>query len=140
MDIETKMKELCKDEAFLSELLSQETPEDAQAFFRKHGFDFSMDEIKSIGNGISKGLSGELDQDKLRAMANGELSEEELEEAAGGLVILASTAALVAYSVVGAVAGGATVAGTVVAVKFRSEIATALEIGASFALSWIEKW
>ena len=95
-----KFQELMKDEAFVKELLEQESKEDAQIFLEKNGVELSMAEVEEIEKAFEKIASGELSQDMLEKAANGELSEEELEEVAGGI------APLVIAIIVGVAIGG----------------------------------
>ena len=81
-----KMKELMQDEAFVNELVTKETPEDAQLFFEEHGVEMSLDEIRSIGEMLNKAIAGEISEETLERAADGELTEEELEQVAGGIV------------------------------------------------------
>jgi len=67
-------------------LFSRETPEEAQAVMKEAGLDFSLEEIKQLRELI------------IRAMekgSEGELSEKELEDVAGGVVVTAAGVAAV---------------------------------------------
>ena len=79
-----RIKEVFSDEAFLTEFLSLENPEDVQALLKTKGFDVDLDQICK--------LAAFLDE-KLGAMetAEGELDEDELEEVAGGWGMLVGT-------------------------------------------------
>ena len=73
---EEKLKSLMADEAFVSKLLERETPEEVCAAFEKEGITVTADEISKI----KEKLEG--------AETEGELSEDALEEVAGGFVLL----------------------------------------------------
>ena len=83
-----RLQELMKDEAFVKEMLAQETAEDAQIFFENKGIELSMAEVEEMAKTFEKVASGEISQDMLERAANGELSEEELEDVAGGLAFI----------------------------------------------------
>lgn len=68
-----KLKELLKDEAFVKELVEQETVEDAQKLLASKGVDISVDQL----NEIRKGVAARLEEGE-------ELSDEQLENVAGG--------------------------------------------------------
>lgn len=68
-----KLKELLKDEAFVKELVEQETVEDAQKLLASKGVDISVDQL----NEIHKGVAARLEEGE-------ELSDEQLENVAGG--------------------------------------------------------
>ena len=74
---EERIKEIFSDEAFVIELFGLENPEDAQALLKTKGIDLDLDQICKLGEILNK---------KLYAMATeeGEISEEELEDVAGG--------------------------------------------------------
>ncbi|MBR3630635.1 MAG: hypothetical protein IKN55_09240, partial [Oscillospiraceae bacterium] len=66
------------DEDFVKTLLSSETPEAAQKLLSDKGVSLSIEEIRSAGETLSKLAEGEI---------SSELSEDELEQVAGGDVI-----------------------------------------------------
>lgn len=68
-----KLKELLKDEAFVKELVEQETVEDAQKLLASKGVDISVDQL----NEIRKGVAARVEEGE-------ELSDEQLENVAGG--------------------------------------------------------
>ena len=68
-----KLKELFENEAFVKELGTKASVEDAQALFVAHGAEISVDELKALRIAV-KQEAGE------------ELSEEELELVAGGAI------------------------------------------------------
>lgn len=68
------VKEVLANEEVAMEFFSKETPEEAQAFLKDKGVEISLEEIKEIGAALEK-------------MQDGELSEDDLENVAGGGVI-----------------------------------------------------
>lgn len=65
------VKEVLSNQEVAEEFFSKETPEEAQAFLQEKGVEISLDEIKEIGAALEK-------------MQDGELSEDDLENVAGG--------------------------------------------------------
>ena len=84
---EEKLKEVLSDDAFVKELLAMEKPEDVQAALEEKGVEFTLDDIKQIGEVIRKVQSGEISQEQVERAANGELSEDELEGVSGGILL-----------------------------------------------------
>ncbi len=72
---EEKVKSLMADEAFVNKLLEMETPEEVCAAFEKEGITVTADEISKVKEKLES------------AGAEGELSEDSLEEVAGGVLI-----------------------------------------------------
>ena len=68
-----KLQALLSDQAFVSELLRKTKPEDAQAYFEENGLTLSHEEIMHMGAVLNHLIEN-----------NGELSEEELAQVAGG--------------------------------------------------------
>lgn len=68
------VKEILANEEVAIEFFSKETPEEAQAFLKDKGVEISLEEVKEIGAALEK-------------MQDGELSEDDLENVAGGGVI-----------------------------------------------------
>ena len=83
-----RLQELMKDEAFVKEMLAQESAEDAQIFFENKGIELSMTEVEEMAKTFDKIASGEISQEMIEKAASGELSEDELEEVAGGIAFL----------------------------------------------------
>jgi len=94
--------EVFSDEAFVKELLSMEAPEDAQAALKAKGVEFTIEELKGISNILSVKIS-----------EGGELSLDDLDNAAGGIDPVTVSAALLVLTVLGAIGvagvGGAAV-------------------------------
>ena len=72
-----RIKEIFSDEEFVVELLGLENPEDAQALLKTKGIDLELDQVRKMGEIINKQLNAV-------AIEEGEISEEELEDVAGG--------------------------------------------------------
>lgn len=75
---EAKIKEIFSDEAFVKELFTKETPEEAQALLETKGIELSVDEIVKIRNVLVKKLE--------QAQSGEELSEDDLKDVAGGII------------------------------------------------------
>lgn len=73
---EEKLKSLMADEAFVNKLLEMETPEEVCAAFEKEGITVTADEVSKLKEKLES------------AGTEGELSEDTLEEVAGGSVLL----------------------------------------------------
>ena len=77
---EERIKEVFSDEAFVKELLSRKTPEEAQELLAEKDIDVSIEELVKLKDLIIA---------KLQAAESGEsaeLTEEELEDVAGGVI------------------------------------------------------
>lgn len=72
-----KMSALLQDEAFLEKLLDLENDTDVQALLAENGVELTLAEISAVKTGIENRLAGE----------NEELSEDDLENVAGGVDI-----------------------------------------------------
>ncbi|MBQ7704557.1 MAG: hypothetical protein IJT73_03890 [Selenomonadaceae bacterium] len=69
-----KLAELLKDEAVVKELLELETDEEVQKYLAAKDIELSLDEIKTIREGINARLNN-----------SDELSDDQLEKVAGGV-------------------------------------------------------
>lgn len=69
-----KMKELFQDQAFLEELFSKESAEDAQALLKERGVEMTVEELNQFRKTLMDRMEG----------GGGELSEDDLENVAGG--------------------------------------------------------
>ena len=85
----TKLSALLENKNFVVEMMSKETPEDVQKFFLDHGVEMTIDEINEIGKALADIENG---------TATDELSEDSLENVAGGIGPL--TAGAIAWGVV----------------------------------------
>ena len=77
---EERIKEVFSDEAFVKELFSKETPEEAQELLAEKDIDVSIEELVKLKDIIVA---------KLQTAESGEsaeLTEEELEDVAGGVI------------------------------------------------------
>ena len=73
---EERIKEVFADEAFVKELLSKETPEEVQAMLEDKDIDVSVAEIVKLRELLEKKAEN----------PDAELSEEDLEDVAGGVL------------------------------------------------------
>ena len=108
--LQEKLQEVLSDEAFAKELLQMEKPEDVQVALEKKDIDLTLDEIRQIGEYMNKVQNGEISQEQVQSMVDGELSEDELEEVAGGFglfgcLIVACIACFAGGGVGGALGG-----------------------------------
>ena len=69
-----KILELLKDDAFADAVLSAESSDAVQQLFGENGVDLSIAEIKALGKSLTQ--------------SEGELSEEDLENVAGGNIVI----------------------------------------------------
>ena len=111
MNIE-KMKEVFADEAFVKSLFELESAAEVQAALKEKGVELSEEQIVGIRELLLKVESGEI---SVAQLENGELSEETLEQVAGGL---AGTTILAIY--LGILGGGQVLGcGIASAIAFR---------------------
>ena len=83
-----KINAIFSDEALAKELLSIEKPEDAQIWLENHDVELTLDDVKALGTFITKVNSGDISEETLNKMKNGELDEDELEQVCGGSFII----------------------------------------------------
>lgn len=112
MDI-SKIKELMTDEAFVKELLETEEVADVQSKLASRGVELTEEEIKKLGQEIAKAADGAYTIEQLEAMANGELSDDELEDVAGGIITVATGLLILAATVIGIGGTGGAVYGAI---------------------------
>ena len=80
-----KMKEVFSDEAFVKSLFELDSAAEVQAALKEKGAELTEEEILAICEFFAKVKSGEIAPGKLSKQSeNGELSEETLEQIAGG--------------------------------------------------------
>ena len=89
---EQQIKEIFSDESFVNSILEMETPQDVQKALSEKGLDLSLEEINTIQNTL-------INNDN-----EGELSEDDLENVAGGVAITTV--------ICGLIIGAATASGT----------------------------
>ena len=86
-----KMKEIFADEAFVKNLFELESAGEVQAALKEKGIEFSEEEIISIRDFLLKVEESDITKEQLEKwtvqLEDGELSEEELENVAGGIVL-----------------------------------------------------
>lgn len=78
--LQEKLQEVLSDEAFKNELLKMEDEGDVQKALEEKGIEFSLDEIRRLKERSNKYQNGEASEH----MDDGELSEDELMDVAGG--------------------------------------------------------
>ena len=83
-ELKQKFQEVLSDEAFAKELLQMEDAGDVQKALEEKGIELSQDEIRRIKERAIKIQSGEDSKEQPEPMADGELSEDELMDVAGG--------------------------------------------------------
>ncbi|MDO4731006.1 MAG: class IIb bacteriocin, lactobin A/cerein 7B family [Clostridia bacterium] len=112
-----KIKEVFSDEVFVKSLFEMETVAEVQTALKEKGIEMTEDEILSVRDLIGKMGSGEINSDQLQNWSaqteTGELSEEELENVAGGLGLAAIVVSAIIIGIVGSGVGvgiGVTVA------------------------------
>ena len=86
-----KFNQLMENEEFVKEFLGQESKADVQIFLAKNDIEMSIDEIDDFGKALDAAL---------KKSQNGELSDADLEEVAGGFFITGITAVGVAKCVI----------------------------------------
>lgn len=86
-----KIKEVFSDEAFVKNLFELESAGEVQAALKEKGIEFSEEEIISIRDFLLKVEESDITKEQLEKwtvqLEDGELSEEELENVAGGIVL-----------------------------------------------------
>ena len=111
-----KMKVVFADEAFMKQLFELETAAQVQAALKARGVELTEEEILGIRDFIIKVERGEISAEQLEKWAaqgeNGELSEEALEQVAGGSITIAGLIALVGAKA--AITGLVTVVGAAI--------------------------
>lgn len=101
-DLQAKIE---ADKGLAEKLFSLESAKDVQSLLKEQGLDFSVEEIDTLREALVKALAKSTD---------GELSDEDLEDVAGGIAITAIVA------LIGAIAGAVSVAGAVTDQAVRS--------------------
>lgn len=77
----TELVEILENEQFQKEVVNVSTPEEMQQLIAVHGMELSVDEVMELCGQIVKTMNGD------------EISEDELDNVAGGVVILGVTIA-----------------------------------------------
>ena len=91
---EKRIKEVFSDKAFVEGLLKLETPEEVQKAFAGKGVTVSVEEIIKLKDALVKAS-------QKAAESGGELSMEDMEDVAGGFVLLAGLYAVCYGPVIG---------------------------------------
>ena len=90
---EKLLKEVLSDSKFAELLIQQETPEDVQILLKEKGIELTLEDITSVRNILEQQAEGELSEDNLENVSGGSLT---LAAAIGiASIISASSAALV---------------------------------------------
>ena len=84
-ELKQKIQEVFSDEAFAREILQMEDAGDVQKALEEKDIELTLDEIRRAKEHAIKARSGETSQEQPESMADGELSENELMDVAGGL-------------------------------------------------------
>ena len=74
-EMQAKFEQILQDETLARAFLSSETPEAAKEFLANQGIDISLEEVTTLGKALADS-------------APGELSEEQLSDVAGGMLML----------------------------------------------------
>lgn len=108
MNIE-KIKEALNDKAFAASLVNLDTAEAIQAALKEKGLDVSEQDSRAILDALTKVKSGEISKEQIEKLhqqaENSELSEEALEQVAGGLGIFGWVVVIVVGVVIGGLTG-----------------------------------
>ena len=101
---EERIREVFSDELFVKQLFEQEEPEAVQALLAEKEIDLSVEEIVKFQELLEKHMNGKLNLD--------ELSDEDLEDVAGGalaemILLISCLAGVAAVAAGGSLAGGA---------------------------------
>ena len=108
-----RIKEVFSDEEFVKSLFELETPEEVQAALEEKEIEMTIEEIGQVRDLLIRYQEGEFTEEELKALElvqnneDGELSDEELENVAGGELIIG---VLVVCGILLAVAVGINVA------------------------------
>lgn len=90
---EKLLKEVLSDSKFAELLIQQETPEDVQVLLKEKGIELTLEDITSVRNILEQQAEGELSEDNLENVSGGSLT---LAAAIGiAAIISASCSALV---------------------------------------------
>ena len=105
-----KMKKVFSEEAFVKALFEMESVAEMQEALNSKGVQLSEEEVTGIRDFFAKVKSGEISREQLEEWSklaeNGELSEEMLEQVAGGGVLLCVLGGALAVTVFAAVNTG----------------------------------
>ena len=90
-----KLTKVLSDEAFVKSCLEAENEEAVQKLFADEGVEISMAEIESLKDAISAVADGRISEEQFETLRNGgALSDEELEQVAGGDAYIAGANAI----------------------------------------------
>ena len=89
---ENRIKEVFSDEAFVKSLLELETPEDVQKALKGKDIEVGVEEILQLRDALLKAAE--------MAQSGGELSVEDLDEAAGGFIPIITFTTMLAPQII----------------------------------------
>jgi len=115
-----RIKEIFSDKEFVLSLMEMKSAEEAQVLLEQKGMELTVEQVEKVQELFLKVKNGEITPQQLESMRrhaeDGELSEDDLENVAGGVFVLDDIVhiALVALVVVGVIAliGYTAIAGT----------------------------
>ena len=116
------MTAIFEDKAFVESLFAMETVAEVQAALKEKGVELTEADILAVRELLGKVESGEVTLEQLKQLDEGELSEEVLEQVAGGILLIGSAivvtklACIIGGAIVGAAGGGV---GTYFAIRNR---------------------
>ncbi len=86
-----KLKEIFKDQDLAKKVFKDETPENALELLKEKGVDISIEELgqirEQIRDFIEKVKNGEISEEQLKRMQEGELELEDMKQVSGGLFV-----------------------------------------------------
>lgn len=103
-----------EDKEFVQQLFAADDVTDVQKMLEERGVELTVDQIESLGDLLIKMESGEIKPETLQSFSEGELSDDDLEEVAGGFGELGLVIGQIAENlpkIAGAVAGTALLVG-----------------------------
>ena len=74
MDNEELLKQALADKGFAESLINMETPEEVQAALKDKGISLSLEDISMVQQILENGTEGELSEDELENVAGGSLT------------------------------------------------------------------
>ena len=71
---EEQLKQVLADESFVASLLDLETPQEVQAALKEKGIDLELADIEAVKRSVEQAQDGELSDDDLEDVAGGSIS------------------------------------------------------------------
>ena len=131
-----QLKAILSDEALVKSCIEAENEEAVQKLFAGKGIEISQTELELFKEMVSGMADGSITKEQLETLAKGgELSEDELEQAAGGITLNGLPLAdnLKALGITGLIAGGIGLS-ILAAVKFEK-----VSDGCETAFNWVKE-